>query len=80
MGAVNVISKARLLDMLEGKSKDVQLEGLAWYRVAKGAGWEDFTAVRIDFPDADLVEKLLVFNGSSEESVSHWHVPRRRGA
>jgi mRNA interferase HigB len=59
---VNVISKPGLMDLLEGRAKDVQAEALAWYRVAKAADWSDFTAVRKDFPDADLVEGLLVFN------------------
>jgi mRNA interferase HigB len=59
---VNVISKPGLMDLLQGKSKDVQEEALAWYATAKGSDWASFAAVRGTFPDADLVSGLLVFN------------------
>ena len=59
---MNVVSKAGLLDLLAGRSKDVHTELLAWYRVAKGADRNAFSSVREDFPDADLVQELLVFN------------------
>ena len=57
-----MISKAGLRDLLKGKSEDVRTEALAWYQVAKGADWGSFASVREDFPDADLVKGLLVFN------------------
>ena len=50
------------MDLLKGKSKDVQLEALACYRVATNADWPDFARVQESFPDADLVDRLLVFN------------------
>ena len=50
------------MDLIEGKSKDVQEEVLAWYRVAKASDWESFADLRTSFPDADLVKDLLVFN------------------
>lgn len=50
------------MDLLKGKSKDVCTELLIWYRVAKSADWPNFAAVREIFPDADLVNGLLVFN------------------
>ena len=59
---MNVISKPGLLDLIQDKSKDVQEEALVWYQTAKSADWDSFGAVRKDFPDADLVESLLVFN------------------
>ena len=59
---MNVISKPGLLDLIQDKSKDVQEEALVWYQTAKSADWDSFGAVREDFPDADLVESLLVFN------------------
>jgi mRNA-degrading endonuclease HigB of HigAB toxin-antitoxin module len=43
-------------------SKDVREEALAWYQAAKSADWDSFGAVRENFPDADLVNSLLVFN------------------
>jgi mRNA interferase HigB len=59
---VNVISKAGLTDLIASKSKNVQAEALAWYRTAKITDWKDLLAVQRDFRDADMVEKLLVFN------------------
>lgn len=38
------------------------MDALAWYRVAKSADWGSFAAVREQYPDADLVNGLLVFN------------------
>ena len=59
---MNVVSKPGLMDLIENKSRDVQAEALAWYQAAKSADWESFGAVREGFPDADLVNSLLVFN------------------
>ena len=59
---MNVISKACLLNRLQGKSIDVQEEASAWYAAAKAAEWGSFAAVRVHFPNADLVNGLLVFN------------------
>ncbi len=33
-----------------------------WYRVARRATWTNFAEVRTDFPSADLVGDLIVFN------------------
>ncbi len=57
-----MISKAGLIDLIERKAKDVQADALNWYHTAKGAEWGDFGQVRRQFPDADLVDGLLVFN------------------
>lgn len=59
---MNVASRQGLLDLLKGKSEDVQTEALAWYRAAKNADWSTFAEVRATFPDADLVSGLLIFN------------------
>lgn len=48
--------------MVAGLAKDVQQEAFAWYSVARSANWRDLNAVRMQFPDADLVNGLLVFN------------------
>lgn len=58
-----MISKPGLLDLMEGKSKDVRIELVAWYRRAKAADWDRFSAVQDDFPGADLI------NGMSGETV-----------
>ena len=59
---MNGISRHGLLKLLGGKSKDVQSEAFAWYRVARKAHWRSLIDVRRHFPDADLVDNLLVFN------------------
>jgi mRNA interferase HigB len=59
---VHVISKAGLTDLLKGKSKDVEVEALAWFHIARAAEWKNFPEVRQTFADADLVGRLLVFN------------------
>jgi hypothetical protein len=41
---------------------DVQADALTWYHTAKAAAWDNFGQVRRHFPDADLVDGLLVFN------------------
>jgi mRNA interferase HigB len=51
-----------LLELLDGVSSDVQREALDWYRVAKAAEWASFSEVRRRFPDADMVNSILVFN------------------
>ena len=51
-----------MLDLIQGKSKEVQMDSLAWFRAAKAADWGDFQAVRKDFPSVDLVGGLPVFN------------------
>ena len=50
------------MDLLRGKSQDVQKEALAWYLLAKNADWASFAAVRQTFPDADFAAGLQVFN------------------
>jgi mRNA interferase HigB len=59
---LNVISKHGLVKLLKGKSKDVQSEVFAWYRIARKTDWASLADVRKHFPDADLVGELLVFN------------------
>jgi len=57
-----VISKSGLLEMLKGKSSDVQAEALEWYLIAKAACWTCFNDVQSTISDADFVNGLLVFN------------------
>jgi mRNA interferase HigB len=59
---VNVISKAGLTELLQSKSQHVQKEAFAWFALAKNAEWASFADVGETFPDADLVNGLLVFN------------------
>jgi mRNA interferase HigB len=62
MGSSDVISKGGLLALLKGKSSDVREESIAWYKVARLAQWNSLQDVRRDFPDADQVGSVLIFN------------------
>jgi mRNA interferase HigB len=58
---VNVISK-RGLRKLTSKYPAVEAEALNWYRVAASADWRRFADIRADFPRADMIGEVLVFN------------------
>jgi mRNA interferase HigB len=34
----------------------------SWYRVARGSQWRSLLDVRVNFPSADLVGAVLIFN------------------
>jgi mRNA interferase HigB len=58
---VRIISKAALASFAEQHSESK--EPLAhWYGVAKHAAWQNLAEVRRDFPHADPVGVLTVFN------------------
>jgi mRNA interferase HigB len=59
---VNVISKRGLKQLLKGKSSDVIREALDWYKTASAAKWECLDDVRVQYPDADQVGGVLIFN------------------
>ena len=59
---MNVISRRGLLQLLEGKPKDVVKEVTVWFRIAQSAEWSELISVRDYFKDADLIKGKLVFN------------------
>lgn len=59
---MNVISAKGLRDLAADKSRDVQRDVQAWYKMARAAGWRSFDDVRRHVKDADMVKGLLVFN------------------
>jgi mRNA interferase HigB len=59
---VNVISRRGLKKLLEGKAADVVTETLAWYKTARSSRWEKLEDVRRDYPSADQVGNVLVFD------------------
>jgi mRNA interferase HigB len=59
---VNVISAKGLRDLAADKSRDVQKDVQAWYKIARAAKWRSFEDVRRWIRDADMVKGLLVFN------------------
>ena len=58
---MNVISKRGLLK-LTAKYPDAEVECLDWYRIANAATWTRFADVRADYPQADMVGQVLIFN------------------
>jgi mRNA interferase HigB len=59
---VNVISAKGLRDLAADKSRDVQKDVQAWYKIARAAKWRRFEDVQRSVKDADMVKGLLVFN------------------
>jgi mRNA interferase HigB len=58
---VNVISRSGLKKLI-GKHPEAETELLAWYKIARGAEWNSLSGVRVNFPTADLVGAVLIFN------------------
>ena len=59
---MNVVSKRGLKQLLKGKSSDVVTEALNWYKTASTAKWECLEDVRVQYPAADQVGDVLIFN------------------
>ncbi len=59
---MNVISRRGLNGILEGKSREVITEVKTWFRVARSANWEKLSDVRLQYPSADQVGSVLIFN------------------
>jgi mRNA interferase HigB len=59
---VNVISQRGLKLLLRGKSEDVAKETMAWYRSARASRWLNLDDVRAQYPSADQVGRVLIFN------------------
>jgi mRNA interferase HigB len=58
---VNVISRRGLL-RLAARHADSLGPLIAWFRVARKAEWRGLADVREDFPSADQVGEVLIFN------------------
>jgi mRNA interferase HigB len=61
---VNVVSKRGLMELAESKKADSETmnELDAWFRAAHAAAWRNLADVRADFPSADQVGSVLIFN------------------
>jgi len=60
-GSIRVLSKRRLKEFWE-KHPQAQTPLLAWYAIAKARHWRSPAEVKRDFPHADNVKGLTVFN------------------
>jgi mRNA interferase HigB len=58
---VNVISKAGLLKLTKKHPEAIPMLFL-WYKVAKKANWRGLHEVRRDYPSADQVGDVLIFD------------------
>ena len=58
---MNVISQ-RGLKQLIAKHPEANEEAIAWYRAARKATWSSLEDVRREFPSADKVGAVLIFN------------------
>jgi mRNA interferase HigB len=58
---VRIIGKAAITTFSRSHP-DALAPLLRWYHVAKRAAWESLADVRNDFPHADSVEQLTIFN------------------
>lgn len=58
---MNVVSRQRLYEFIEAH-QDAESSLAAWYRLTKKAEWRHLADLKIDYPGADLVGDLTVFN------------------
>jgi mRNA interferase HigB len=58
---VRIISKAAIAEFTARRPEAVE-PPMHWYRVAKRAAWRNISEVRLDFPHADGVGLVTVFN------------------
>jgi mRNA interferase HigB len=58
---VNVISKPGLMKLVK-KHRETAMWAAAWYKVAKRATWRGLHEVRNDYPSADQVGHVLIFD------------------
>ena len=63
---MHVISRNKLL---EAGSRHRDLAGPldVWYRISKKAVWKTLVDVRVNFPSADLIEGVTIFNIKGNE-------------
>lgn len=61
MSSVHIIT-IKHLKAAAAKYKDVANEIEAWIKITKAAIWHNFPEVRATFPDADQVDKFVIFD------------------
>jgi mRNA interferase HigB len=55
------ISKAHLKKLI-ARHPQAEVELLAWHRIARGADWSNLADVRLNFPSADRIGMVVVFD------------------
>ena len=76
---MNVISKRGLLK-LAARHADSLDPLVGWFHVARKANWRGLSDVRRDFPSADQVGDVLIFNikGNHYRLITRMNYPGRR--
>ena len=76
---VNGISKPHLVKLIT-RHPQAEDELLAWHKVARAANWNNLADVRLNFPSADRIGMVLVFdilhNRLRLITVASWHSKR----
>ena len=76
---MNVISK-RSLAKLISKHPQSEEDLLAWLKSVRAANWNSLMDVRVQFPSADLVGRVLIFNILNNQlrliTVASWRSKR----
>jgi mRNA interferase HigB len=58
---MHLISRKKLRNFWE-KHPEIKIQLIAWFKITEQASWESFQDVKRSFPQADQVEKFVVFN------------------
>jgi mRNA interferase HigB len=76
---MHVISRKRLNDFVEGHN-EAKTSLAHWYQLVKRRSYTNFVELRTDFPSADQVGKLTVFNigGNKVRLIAAIHYNRRK--
>ena len=59
---MNVISQRGLRTLLKGKSDDIVAETTEWYKIARASRWLSLDDVHQQYPSADQVGRVLIFD------------------
>ncbi len=63
---MNVISRQRIIEFIK-EHRDAESSLTAWFKATKKARWEHLAELHEDYPSADLVGDLTVFNIKGNE-------------
>lgn len=76
---MHVITRKRLNEFAE-KHPNAKVSLEHWYKIMKGGTFSSFSELRADFPHADQVGKLTVFNigGNKVRLIAAIHYNRRK--
>lgn len=58
---MNVISRQKINEFIKGH-RDAESSLTAWFKAARKARWEHLAELKEDYPSADLVGDLTIFN------------------